>query len=179
MLLERPWMRRLKLGKPLKHRQALVARTSLDNVKAMAVTKQVPDKPLLLERPWMRRLKLGKPLKHKQALVARTTLDNVKAMAVTKQVPHLRWSQAPPLPCQGRGRRIFNPHLFHYSIFSGETLFFHGEIRRSAPGDRETYRAAGYRSHHLQLLQALQAIRSMPRMFFSGWWTGWWDDDVF
>ena len=32
----------LKLGKPLKHRQALVARTTLDNVKAMAVTKQFP-----------------------------------------------------------------------------------------------------------------------------------------
>ena len=30
-------MRPLKLGKPLKHRQALVARTTLDNVKAMAV----------------------------------------------------------------------------------------------------------------------------------------------
>ena len=32
----------LKLGKLLKHRQALVGRTTLDNVKAMAVTKQVP-----------------------------------------------------------------------------------------------------------------------------------------
>ena len=34
-------MRPLKLGKPPKHRQALVARTAFDNVKAMAVTKQV------------------------------------------------------------------------------------------------------------------------------------------
>jgi len=34
-------MRPLKLGRPLKHRQAFVARTTLDNVKAMAVTKQV------------------------------------------------------------------------------------------------------------------------------------------
>ena len=42
LLLERPWMRPLKLGKPLKHRQALVARSALDNVKAIAVTKQVP-----------------------------------------------------------------------------------------------------------------------------------------
>ena len=35
-------MRPLKLGKPLKHRQAIVAGTTLDNVRAMAVTKQVP-----------------------------------------------------------------------------------------------------------------------------------------
>ena len=44
LFLEQPWMTPLKLGKPLKHRQALVARTTLDNVKAkaMAVTKQVP-----------------------------------------------------------------------------------------------------------------------------------------
>ena len=35
-------MRPLKLGKPLKHRQAVVAGTTLDNVRAMAVTKQVP-----------------------------------------------------------------------------------------------------------------------------------------
>ena len=40
-LLERPWMRPLKLGKLLSHREALVAGTTLDNVKAMAVTKQV------------------------------------------------------------------------------------------------------------------------------------------
>jgi hypothetical protein len=32
-------MRPLKLGKPLKHRQAIVAGTTLDNVRAMAVTK--------------------------------------------------------------------------------------------------------------------------------------------
>ena len=42
LLLDRPWMRPLKLGKPLKHRQAIVAGTTLDNVRAMAVTKQVP-----------------------------------------------------------------------------------------------------------------------------------------
>ena len=35
-------LRPLRLGKPLKHRQALVAGTTLDNVRAMAVTKQVP-----------------------------------------------------------------------------------------------------------------------------------------
>ena len=35
-------MRPLKLGKLLNHREALVAGTTLDNVKAMAVTKQVP-----------------------------------------------------------------------------------------------------------------------------------------
>ena len=56
-------MRPLKLGKLLKHRQALVARTTLDNVKAMAVRKQVPHlrwsqaPPLPWRRPGRRILR--------------------------------------------------------------------------------------------------------------------------
>ena len=46
-------LRPLKLGRPLKHRQAIVAGTTLDNARAMAVTKQVP--PALKNR-WLGRI---------------------------------------------------------------------------------------------------------------------------
>ena len=46
-------LRPLKLGRPLKHRQAIAAGTTLDNARAMAVTKQVP--PALKNR-WLGRV---------------------------------------------------------------------------------------------------------------------------
>ena len=46
-------LRPLKLGRPFEHRQAIVAGTTLDNVRAMAVTKQVP--PALKNR-WLGRV---------------------------------------------------------------------------------------------------------------------------
>ena len=109
-------LRPLKLGRPLKHRQAIVAGTTLDNAMAMAVTKQVPPAlknrwlgrvaaRVALERPAGRfgrgschgafePLRLGRPLKHRQAIVAGTTLDNVRAMAVTK---HDKAGSTPPV----------------------------------------------------------------------------------